>query len=277
MTQPPLSQAIAALERDLGVELLYRQPRGVTLTDAGKLLARDGQALFEWQNRIVKNVRNTGQGLKGSLSLAATPATWWFQLPGLLKLCHDQLPEVELTFADVPPVEALTKVIDRRAHIGFIATAAPEIVAKNYPDLAVHSLTSMPMVLAIPDTLAVEAEASIHDFRDMPWIIPAKVPGFPGPIEIFNQLWQSCQENTPERWEVSTLQSAIPLVADGMGVALMPEAVEHHVSPRVRTVRIREGVAPLHSAVTWRNDARLDGALAAFLKLLFPEGQNVGT
>src|SRR5699024_12404064 len=58
---------------------------------------------------------------------------------------------------------------------------------------------------------------------EMPWIIPAKVTGFPGPIEIFNQLWQEFGNHTPKRWEVSTLHSAIPLVADGMGVALMPD------------------------------------------------------
>lgn len=273
MTQPPLSQAIAALEKDLGVKLLYRQPRGVALTAAGELLAQDGQALFDWQNHIIKNVQDTGHGFRGSLSLAATPASWWFQLPGLLKLCHDRLPDVELTFTDVPPVEALTKVLDRRAHLGFIATAAPDIVAENYPDLAVHSLVSMPMVLAVPNTLSVETQVSIEEFREMPWIIPAKVTGFPGPIEIFNQLWQEFGNHTPKRWEVSTLHSAIPLVADGMGVALMPDAVEHHLSPRVRTVRIHEDVAPLHSAVTWRKDTRQDGAMAAFLELLFPKGQ----
>ncbi|MFC0582197.1 LysR family transcriptional regulator [Micrococcoides hystricis] len=47
MTQPPLSQAIAALERDLGVALLDRQPRGVELTEAGKVLAQDGRALLD--------------------------------------------------------------------------------------------------------------------------------------------------------------------------------------------------------------------------------------
>lgn len=65
MTQPPLSQAIAALEKDLGVKLLYRQPRGVALTAAGELLAQDGQALFDWQNHIIKNVQDTGHGFRG--------------------------------------------------------------------------------------------------------------------------------------------------------------------------------------------------------------------
>src|SRR5690349_19535611 len=44
MAQPPLSRAIAQLERRLGAELLVRGPRGVTLTAAGETLLREGRA-----------------------------------------------------------------------------------------------------------------------------------------------------------------------------------------------------------------------------------------
>ncbi|MCW2813541.1 MAG: transcriptional regulator, LysR family [Nocardioides sp.] len=44
MAQPPLSRAIAQLERRLGAELFVRTPRGVTLTGAGEVLLREGRA-----------------------------------------------------------------------------------------------------------------------------------------------------------------------------------------------------------------------------------------
>ncbi|MFC0582198.1 substrate-binding domain-containing protein [Micrococcoides hystricis] len=206
--------------------------------------------------------------MRGSLSLAATPASWWFQLPGLLKLCAERLPEVELDFTDVPPIETLARVGNRRADLGFVVTADPAEVGRHHPELQMQVLTELPPVLIVPAEMDAPERASVHDFTHVPWIVPGKLLGFPGPIDIFHELWDTSPTGPPRYWEVSTLQSAIPIVADGMGVALMPDEVRNHISPRVKTVELTDQIRPLYSVVVWRKDQRPDGVLAAFLQLL---------
>ena len=46
MQQPPLSQQIRALEREVDATLFVRHPRGVTLTDAGRAFLKDAESIL---------------------------------------------------------------------------------------------------------------------------------------------------------------------------------------------------------------------------------------
>ncbi len=62
MAQPPLSRAIAQLERRLGAELFVRGPRGVTLTTAGETLLREGRAALAAVEAAERRTRRSGGG-----------------------------------------------------------------------------------------------------------------------------------------------------------------------------------------------------------------------
>ena len=59
MAQPPLSRAIAQLERRLGADLFVRTPRGVTLTRAGETLLREGRAALAAVEAAERRTRRT--------------------------------------------------------------------------------------------------------------------------------------------------------------------------------------------------------------------------
>ena len=60
--QPPLSQQILALEREMGVQLFRRTGHGVSLTEAGESLLADAKRLLDdaREPRYIKTVRNEG-------------------------------------------------------------------------------------------------------------------------------------------------------------------------------------------------------------------------
>src|SRR4051812_50024237 len=77
LSQPPLSTAMAKLESELGVPLLHRLPRGVTLTPAGRYLQAAGRRLIAEEQRLSATLRAMGEGLEGELRVGAEPMGLW--------------------------------------------------------------------------------------------------------------------------------------------------------------------------------------------------------
>jgi DNA-binding transcriptional LysR family regulator len=69
ITQPTLSRNIATLEQELGVQLLYRSTKAVTLTAAGAAFAKDCVRLVEVWNESVEQAKSAQEGTTGVLTL----------------------------------------------------------------------------------------------------------------------------------------------------------------------------------------------------------------
>src|SRR5215467_15026772 len=75
MQQPPLSQQIRALERELDVQLLRRKPRGVELTDAGSAFLADARAILSRIDHAFATTKRTARGEQGRISVGFTSST----------------------------------------------------------------------------------------------------------------------------------------------------------------------------------------------------------
>ncbi|NVM98088.1 LysR family transcriptional regulator [Arthrobacter sp. SDTb3-6] len=266
MTQPPLSQAIQALEREVGTELLQRLPRGVEPTAAGRLLAEQGRDLLRWSERVGESVQRIGQGLGGRLRIACVPSISWSLLPPLLKRFRVEAPEVEVLLSDPQPLRVLNLVADGGADVGFIAPTDTASVAAAYPSLVVEPLAEMPLGLVTPlDREQAGGPVDAAAFAQDAWIIPEAVPGFPGLAELADELWRR-EGFRPARVQyVSTLQTTLPLVAAGIGVGLMPMDLVGPFTPGVRIAEVAGGVAPLRPALIRSAQMRPSPALERFL------------
>src|SRR6476660_9800301 len=69
MQQPPLSQQIKALERELDVQLFRRKPRGVELTDAGRAFLDNARNVFAQIERASEQAQRAARGEQGEISL----------------------------------------------------------------------------------------------------------------------------------------------------------------------------------------------------------------
>jgi DNA-binding transcriptional LysR family regulator len=75
MTKSAASQHVAALERELGVQLLHRSTRSLTITDAGAALRDEAQALLEQARRLTERTRHEAAQLSGTLRLTSSEDT----------------------------------------------------------------------------------------------------------------------------------------------------------------------------------------------------------
>lgn len=264
MTQPPLSQAVLALERELGTELLVRLPRGVEPTPAGVLLAEQGRELLRWATRIEDQVRAAGEGQAGQLLVASVPTFAWFYLPSVLADFRALFPGIAVELTDPAPLEVLRLVASGGADVGFVAPADTDGVAANYPRLEITPLTRMELVLVVPRSLARDA-ASARDFAHQTWIIPARVPGFPGMDEIAHALWRTAGFYPSAVQTVATLQTALPLATAGMGACLIPERYLTDVSGDFAVQAIQEPIPPLYGSLVRSRDVRPTPAVTNFV------------
>lgn len=246
MTQPPLSQAIRAFEAELGVTLLERLPRGVAPTPAGRQLARDGARLVQRGDEIAERTRALGSGTAGVLRVASVPTFSWSRLPPLLRTFRETAPGVAVDLSDPFPARVLDLVSEGRVDIGFVATSDVDALAANFPALTMRGVATMPLAIAVPPGRANMGRAELEAAH---WVIPSQIPGFPGLVEISQQLWDLLGIAPGSVQQVSTLQTALPLVAADLAVALMPLDGVGVVWGAVNTVPVPRELPPLYGVM----------------------------
>ena len=106
LSQPSLSAAVKQLEAQLGVELLARSGRGVTLTPAGELLLARGRELLEHADRVAEEVQARGATATGRLRLGLTPTARHGVGPRLLAACAARAPRSCSTRTRTPPARS---------------------------------------------------------------------------------------------------------------------------------------------------------------------------
>jgi len=210
-------------------------------------------------------VRALGEGLGGRLHIASVPTFAWSSLPQLLKAFAAQAPNVVVELSDPEPADVLRQVAAGDADVGFVASSDPDGLAAAHPQLSVAELLTMPLVAVVPPRLADLPEpVDLALLAEEPWILPTS-PGFPGMDRVADSLWQDLGLHPRSVRYVSTLQTAVPLIAADMGVSLMPRAVADASGGRVLVRTPLQPVRPLYAVMVWARQLPPSPVLERFL------------
>lgn len=270
MTQPPLSTSVAALERELGVKLLQRTQHGVIPTEAGRYLALRGQQILSQAEQAETHLRSIGEGKEGHLTVAAAPTFAWEFIPILLRRFTSLAPSADITLTDPGAESAVEAVIRGAADIGIVVTSdAAQLGAMYASELHVLAVLDLPMLAVLPPAWESSPDPlDALELRDQTWFLPSKSSRFPGLGEMFEALWSGWTDAPLRYREVSTLQTAVPLVAGGLGVSLMPATIRQFQHRQIVTRTLVQHVPPMQGAVLWRNDIDLTPVQRRFLDLV---------
>lgn len=217
IAQPALSQSIRQLEAELGVVLLARTTRQVSLTPAGAFFLAEARRLLDGLDDSVRGVRRIADGRTGLVRIAFTGTAAFDQLPRIARAVQQDLPDVALEIhADqLTPtqVEGL-----RKAHLDLGVLRPP--VAGG--DLELRTVASEPLALALPagHRLATEPGLSLVDVAYDTFVGYA-LPG----SSVHDATVRACREaGFAPRVEHQGASTSVllALVAAGLGVALVP-------------------------------------------------------
>src|SRR5438034_8596073 len=96
VAQPALSRQMTDLEDEIGVDLMKRSPRGVTLTAEGKLFLNEVRELLKRADESVEKVRALARGEYGELHVGYAPSPTVEVLPPALAAFQKAVPRVKL-------------------------------------------------------------------------------------------------------------------------------------------------------------------------------------
>jgi len=128
LTQPALTQRIQALEHELGVQLLERSSREVSLTPAGKVLLRHAQELVQEEDAALRDLKDYSSGVMGRVRFAYQAAGDVSLAGSIIAAYRRRFPRVELETSAASSGTNLQRLIEHAtdASLALMPLARPE-------------------------------------------------------------------------------------------------------------------------------------------------------
>ena len=222
IAQPPLSQQIQQLERELGVALLARTSRRVQLTPAGTAFLAEARQILTRVEAAADTTRRAARGETGWLGIGFAASATYDLLPAVLHDFRAAFPEVALSLQELNAVEQAAALREKSIHVGFARPYAPE------PEAVVHAIQREPFLAALPETHRLTHSASLRlsALANEPFISFPELPK-PSYAEVVRLACEGAGFTPVVVQEVREMQTALSLVAAGFGIALLPASVQH--------------------------------------------------
>lgn len=262
ITQPPLSQQIILLEKELGVQLIERTRKNIKLTEAGAVLHNRAEQIVELINTTMDEVRETAKGLRGKLAIGTITSSGRSLLPEYIQKFHRAYPRL---FFDLRQGES-------RRILELLNAGIIEIGWVRLPvDTSLYSYIELPdenMVAVAPsDMLAVDDNAvALETLKDKSILIARRyAPPFT----------ECCRQAGFEPEILCISDDVTPLLIWaklGLGVAILPEAAVNLLMNSSLVIRkIKLSALNTQGGIIWLKKHTLSAAAAHFIAMFKQE------
>ncbi len=222
MTQPPLTQAIAQMERSLGVMLFDRTRRRVALTPAGEALLPDVRDFLERAQALPVRARAAAAGEVGRVRLAFVSTIGFERLPQWVREFRLLCPQVALELVEATG-DVQRALFTRGELDAGLVLHSPGFAP---PELARLPVAEEPLVLALPasHSLAGAPRLDLAQVLAEPLVIfPRRI--VPSLHDAIFALYHASGRVPLVAQEAIQMQTIVNLVWGGLGVAWVPESV----------------------------------------------------
>jgi DNA-binding transcriptional LysR family regulator len=268
MTQPPLSQAIRALEDALGVALFVRTKRTVELTPVGKDLLPEVRRLLSQADALRPLAQSLARGEAGVLSLAFVSTADYGLLPALLREFGARYPGVRLQLTEATSDVQIEELVAGRIDAGLVI---PPLPPRHAMSLSYRAVAREPLVAAMSADTArkwpyADTAVDLHDLAAEPLVIfPRRLA--PGLYDIIMGCYGAAGLTPRIGQEAIQMQTIVSLVSAGMGVALVPQSLRHLRRTGVVYRPLRDAGPAVETGLVWRTE-EVSPVLAGFIDIV---------
>jgi DNA-binding transcriptional LysR family regulator len=228
MSQPPLSQAILQLERQLGARLLDRNARKVTLTETGRAFAHECRKLLASAERAAEVAQQAEAGMLGTLRLGVVTSALGEPLLSTLTAFRAARPRVELRVVEVDTPAGQQALLRHELDVAVIRLSAPTRTLHVQPWRRDHFVIALPP--AHPLAADGDQPVDLAQLAEEQWVWLHRDAS----PDYHDQLIATCHQAgfTPDtRHHANSITTQLAMVACGLGVTLVPHVAASAVQP----------------------------------------------
>jgi LysR family transcriptional regulator, hydrogen peroxide-inducible genes activator len=264
VSQPTLSAQLKKLEDYLGVQLIERQPKRVTLTEAGEQIVARARRILEASDEVVTLARTHRDPLAGRLRVALLPTIGPYLLPRVAPAIRKALPRLELLLYEYQTAPMLERLQTTDVDLGILALPV------ELDGLEARELYEEPFHVAVPEQhrLAKRPSIRVDELKDETLLL----------LEdghcLRDQALEVCSRisvNEKQDFRATSLETLRQMVATGAGITLLPELAGKGAYGAARGLVIRPFVRPApvrRIGGVWRKTSARRAALEAVCKII---------
>lgn len=264
MSQPPLSRQIQSLESKLGVKLLERSTRAVSLTSAGALYLQDVRHILTRLDCAAASAQRAAGGEVSRLRVAFVGALLDEGLVRALQALRRRHVQCQIHLADLPPAAQLDALLSGQVDGAFIGAAPARLDHR----LALVVWKREPLLLALPQSHPLARRRGLHfsDLKHEDWVMVSRTAA-PAFRRHFDHLSAAAGIRPRVVQESERVAAVLTMVAAEQGVSLLPESLSRLVHPGV-VFRALGGRPPTLTHTFAYRTRETNPVLLDFLKLL---------
>ncbi|WP_409345601.1 LysR family transcriptional regulator [Paenibacillus sp. MBLB4367] len=269
IAQPPLSQQLKLMEDQLGVCLVERTNKRLSLTEAGQTLYKHALKIAKYMEESETEVKEAGSGLKGKLTLGINTLSHP-ELPGLLQAFRSRYPKVTYKIQQNESALLCKLVKERIVDLAIIR------LPLDLNDFSVLHFRTEPFYFVTPGKQEpVRRTVTFEFIAEHPLAIPSSEG-----LGVYHLVWEafSSRNLKPDFiCECSDIAMMMELVASGFASAIVPENVlKLHRRDNVQAYEIEDSTLLSSSALIWLKDHYVSKTAQNFIDFLTVSSPSAG-
>jgi len=220
IVQPAMSRQIQSLEKELLVQLLFRNRRRVQITPAGQVFLDRARLILARTEEAVLAAQRAGGGVSGTLNLGFVGSATYDVLPSVLRAFRQAAPHVELTLSEMTVHAQMEALTEKRIDIGLLRLPA------KTEGVVFRRISREPLYVALPSThrLAKAPALRLSALANEPFVL---YPDHPRPswTEFVAGICQQAGFRPIVVQRTVEIQTTLSLVAAGIGVSIVPKCI----------------------------------------------------
>lgn len=229
MSQPPLSQQMKTLERELRCQLFERTSRGLRLTAAGVALTQEASSVLAEIDRVGPRVRAAGAGEVGYLAIGCVPVACASVAPLLVRRFHRTHPGVHVVIRELDTLALYNSLSVGSVDVGIIRTGI------DAPWLDTMDILEEVPLAALPDDhpLTARETLSLSDLEHENFVLFSRKLG----MRHFDEFVNACRVTggySPNIVsECESVNTQLAMVGAGFGIGFVTELTGKLETPGV--------------------------------------------